>query len=60
MCFYSLKLNTYQIHHVHLIHLMGPSSFQIATEGIFWAHFYCKMAFFSQRKVWGEEERMFG
>lgn len=29
---------------------MGPSSFPIAAEGIFEAHFYCKMAFLSKKK----------
>lgn len=60
MCFYSLKLNAYQIHQVHLIHLMSPSFFQIAAKGVFWARICCKMAFLSQRDVWGGEERMFG
>ena len=34
---------------------MGPSSFPIAAEGIFEAHFYCKMAFLSKKKK--EEEK---
>lgn len=41
MCFYSLKINRDQIRQVHLIHLMGPPSFQIAAKGIFGIHFYC-------------------
>lgn len=51
MCFYSLKLNAYQIHQVHLIHLMSPSFFPIAAKGVFWARICCKMA----KEMYGEE-----
>lgn len=43
------QINSSQIHQVHWVHLVGPSSFQIAAEGIVGAHFYCKMAFLGQK-----------
>lgn len=40
MCFFSLKINGYQIHQVDVILLLGRPSSLSAAKGIFWARFY--------------------